>query len=158
MKILGIDPGFGRCGFAVLEKTKTGLDLRTFGTITTAAGLPFEERLVELAADLQHVLNTHHPNIVSVEDLFFAKNVTTGIQVAHARGVILLLSQKFGCRVVHPKPNEIKLAFTGNGAADKAEMKKMAQMQFGLEKNPKIDDAADAIAAAMWAAQTLAIG
>ena len=152
MKILGVDPGFGRCGFAVLDVTnKAKPELCAFGTITTEPNSPFPARLHELAEDFEYLFKKWKPEVVSIEDLFFGKNTTTALRVAGARGVILLLSERAGCRVVEPKPVELKLSFTGNGKANKAEMKKMAKLQFGLEKTPKIDDAADAIAAAMWA-------
>lgn len=152
MKILGVDPGFGRCGFAILDASnKSKPTLCAFGTITTEPNSPFPARLHELATDFESLFKKWEPEVVSIEDLFFGTNTTTAMRVAGARGVILLLAERAGCRVVEPKPVELKLSFTGNGKANKAEMKKMAKLQFGLEKNPKIDDAADAIAAAMWA-------
>ncbi len=149
MKILGIDPGYDRCGFAVLD----GEDLQTFGTMVTDRNQTFSERLAELAMDFQALLQKYRPDVVAIEDLFFGQNVTTGIKVAEARGVMLYLAQKSGCRVLEPKPVEIKQSFTGNGKATKAEMKKMCCLQFGLDDLPKIDDAADAIGAAMWASR-----
>ncbi len=152
MKILGIDPGYGRCGFAVLDASNRAKpELLTFGTITTEPNSPYPARLFELAEDIESLLKKWEPEVVSIEDLFFGRNTTTALKVAGARGVILLLSEKNQCRVVEPKPVELKLSFTGNGKADKAEMKKMARLQFKLDQNPKIDDAADAIAAAVWA-------
>lgn len=149
MKILGIDPGYDRCGFAVLD----GEDLKNFGTIVTDRKQDFASRLVELADDFQALLDKHKPEVVSIEDLFFGTNVTTAIKVAEARGVMLYLAQKSGCRILEPKPVEIKQSFTGNGKASKAAMKKMCCLQFGLENVPKIDDAADAIGAALWASR-----
>ncbi len=151
MKILGIDPGFGRCGFAIIDaKKKSDPELLSFGTITTKPNSPYPERLSELAEDIQSLLQKWQPEVVSVEDLFFGRNTTTALKVAGARGVILLLAERSSCRVMEPKPVEIKQSFTGNGKAGKSEMKKMARLQFNLEQNPKIDDAADAIAAAVW--------
>lgn len=157
MKVLGIDPGFGRCGYAVLEKTQKKTELVSCGTIVTDPKTPYVDRLVELAADMQTILDRCNPDIVSVEDLFFVQNITTGIQVAQARGIILLLAAQKGCEVVAPKPVEIKSCLTGNGKASKAEMKKMVQAMFSLKKSPKIDDAADAIGAAFWAFQNAKI-
>ncbi len=152
MKILGIDPGFGLCGFAVIKTcAKSEPELQTFGVITTKPQTNFSERLIEIADDFQHLLEKHQPDIVSIEDLFFAKNVTTGLQVAQVRGIIIYLAKKFGCQIVEPKPVEVKSSFTGNGKASKTEMKKMAKMMFNLEQNPRIDDAADAIAVALFA-------
>ena len=155
MKILGVDPGFGRCGFAILDATdKAKPSLCTFGTIATEPHSPFPARLHELAEDFEKLFAQWKPEVVSIEDLFFGTNTTTAMRVAGARGVILLLAERAGCRVVEPKPIELKVSFTGNGKASKSEMKKMVKLQFCLEKNPKIDDAADAIAAAMWAVRS----
>ncbi len=155
MKILGVDPGFGRCGFAILDATdKAKPSLCTFGTIETEPHSPFPARLHELAEDFEKLFAQWKPEVVSIEDLFFGTNTTTAMRVAGARGVILLLAERAGCRVVEPKPIELKVSFTGNGKASKSEMKKMVKLQFCLEKNPKIDDAADAIAAAMWAVRS----
>ena len=152
MKILGIDPGYGRCGFAVLDATnKSKPELLTFGTITTEPNSPYPARLQEIASDIQSLLDKWKPEVISIEDLFFGSNTTTAMKVAGARGVILFLAERAGCRVVEPKPVEMKVSFTGNGKADKTEMKKMACIQFKLEITPKIDDAVDAIAAAVWA-------
>ncbi len=155
MKILGIDPGFGLCGFAVLDNSPQlkNPELETFGVIETSAKKPFHDRLLEIAEDFENLLQKHQPEIVAIEDLFFVKNITTGLQVAQARGIIIFLAKKFGCQVLEPKPVEVKSCFTGNGKAKKSEMKKMAKIIFGLAQNPQIDDAADAIAVAYFACQ-----
>ncbi|PID70638.1 crossover junction endodeoxyribonuclease RuvC [bacterium DOLZORAL124_38_8] len=153
MKILGIDPGFGRCGYAVVESNDQHERLIRFGTIVTDPKTSFNERLAELEADIQSILKAENPDVLSVEDLFFVQNITTGIQVAQARGVILLAAHKYGCQIVEPKPVELKQSFTGHGKASKADMKRMAQKQFNLPNSPQIDDAADAIAAALWGIQ-----
>ena len=163
MKILGIDPGFGLCGFAVLESRcapqgggeKSDPELKTFGVISTKPQTNFAERLIEIADDIEHLLEKYQPDILSIEDLFFAKNVTTGLQVAQVRGIIIYLAKKFGCQIIEPKPVEVKSSFTGNGKATKSEMKKMAKMMFHLKQNPQIDDAADAIAVALFATQRI---
>ena len=155
MKILGIDPGFGRCGYAILKSNNNGEILTRFGTIVTDQKNSFVERLAELDADIQSILKSEKPDVLSIEDLFFVQNITTGIQVAQARGVILLAAQKFGCQIVEPKPVELKQSFTGNGKASKSEMKRMVEMKFNLSDSPQIDDAADAIAAAEWAIQAV---
>lgn len=149
MKILGIDPGYGRCGFAILEKDKKkNLTLKTCGVITTKSQTDFAPRLLEIAEDFEQIFEKWSPDIVSIEDLFFVENVTTGMQVAQVRGVLLYLAHKFGAQIHEPKPVEIKQTMTGNGKATKTEMKKMVQIVFHLESSPRIDDAADAIAAA----------
>jgi crossover junction endodeoxyribonuclease RuvC len=155
MKIIGIDPGFGLCGFAILEikKNKNNPKLINFGVIKTKPQTNFASRLLEIAEDFEHLLKKHQPQILSIEDLFFVQNVTTGMNVAHVRGVILFLAHKFGLKIVEPKPVEVKHSFTGNGKASKTEMKKMAQILFNLKKSPKTDDSADAIAVAYFATQ-----
>ncbi|MBT3348826.1 crossover junction endodeoxyribonuclease RuvC [bacterium] len=151
MKILGVDPGYGRCGFAILDDEKLG----RFGVISTEPGKNLADRLVELAGDFEEILKTENPDVVSIEDLFFVQNITTGIQVAEARGILIFLAKKAGCQIVEPKPVEIKKSFTGNGSANKSEMQKMARLNFGLDRNPKLDDATDAIAAAFFAVRTV---
>ena len=151
--ILGIDPGYGTCGFAVLKKNKSEIKLKTFGIIKTAPQSNFADRLHEIANDFESLLNKYKPNLVAIEDLFFVQNITTGIQVAEVRGVLLFLAKKFGCLLSEPKPVEVKNTFTGNGKASKSDMKKMAQLLFNLKKIPQIDDAADAIAVAFFAGQ-----
>lgn len=153
--ILGIDPGYGTCGFAVIQKEKNKLSLLDYGTITTQPQAYFPNRLEEIAQDIQYLLNEYKPKIVGIEDLFFAQNVTTGLQVAEVRGIISLLSHQAGAQIIEPKPVEVKNSFCGNGKASKRDMKKMAQITFSLDKKPKVDDAADAIAVAHFAATTL---
>jgi len=153
MKILGIDPGYGLCGFALIEKEKSKLTLATCGVFRTKPKTNFADRLCEIADDFASLLKKYKPDVVSIEDLFFVKNVTTGLQVAQVRGILVLLSQKAGARVVEPKPVEVKSCFTGSGKATKCDMKKMAKMIFKLKSAIHVDDAADAIAVAYWAAQ-----
>ena len=143
------------CGFAVLNTKKGEISLETFGVMKTKPNSNFSDRLLEIADDFRALLKKHNPDIVSIEDLFFVQNVTTGIQVAQVRGVLLLLAHQHGARIAEPKPVEIKQCFTGNGKAGKLEMKKMAQLMFQLEKAPKLDDGVDAIGAAFYAAQNV---
>ncbi len=153
MIILGIDPGYERCGFAVLEKSGSQLSLLNFGIIKTSAQKDFSNRLLEISEDFQSLLDKYKPQVVSIEDIFFVQNVTTGIKVAEVRGALIYLAKKQGCQLCEPKPVEVKSAFTGNGKASKPEMQKMAQMTFQLDQTPKLDDAADAIAVGFWAVQ-----
>lgn len=155
MIILGIDPGYGRCGYAVLQKKSHDMELLDYGTIKTKTVEYFPLRLEEIANDFVFLLKKYKPNILSIEDLFFVNNVTTGLKVSQVRGVLMLLAHQHGLRVIEPKPVEIKICFTGNGQASKADMKRMAQIQFKLESKPKVDDAADAIATAFYAIQTI---
>jgi len=152
MNILGIDPGFDRCGFAILKisKEKKSPELLAFGVIKTDKKQSFNERLEEIGKDIDQLLQKYNPEKLSMEDLFFIQNISTGIRVAQVRGMILFLAQKKGINIVEPHPTEMKLAFTGNGKATKQEMKKMAQLIFSLQITPQLDDAADAIAAAYY--------
>jgi crossover junction endodeoxyribonuclease RuvC len=156
MKILGIDPGFGLCGFAIIEKEKNNtLKLESFGVIKTKPQKDFSIRLSEIAEDFQFLLKKHNPDVLSMEDLFFVQNITTGLNVSQVRGVLLYLAHTSGLRIVEPKPVEVKHCFTGNGKATKGEMKKMAQIIFQLDASPRTDDSADAIAVAYFAAQNM---
>lgn len=150
MRILGIDPGLGRCGFGLIE-AGVGRDSRAldFGVITTKVDAPIPARLLELYESLHEVFEEAQPDVISVERLFFAKNITTGIVVAEARGVVLLVAEQMGVPAYEYTPNEIKMTLTGYGAATKTQMQEMVRTQLGLEKKPKPDDAADALAAAI---------
>ena len=152
MIILGIDPGYDRCGFAVLDATSRSKPwLKTFGIIKTDKKDDFQVRQAEVAHDFEALLAAHKPEIVSIEDLFFVQNVTTGMKVAQIRGIISYLAHKAGAKVVEPKPVEIKQSFCGDGKADKKQMQEMARILFDLKKGPTVDDSADAIGAAFWA-------
>lgn len=150
MIILGIDPGYGRCGYAVLEQKNNDMQLLDYGTIKTEPAEYFPLRLEEIADDFVFLLKKYKPDLLSIEDLFFVTNVTTGLKVSQVRGILMLLAHQHGAKVVEPKPVEIKSFFTGNGKASKADMKRMAQSQFNLPAKLKLDDAADAIAAALY--------
>lgn len=145
MKILGIDPGIGICGFGLIEDDKA-LD---FGVVTTVIGAPLPSRLKELYEGLTEVIETAKPDVVSVEKLFFSKNITTGISVAEARGIVLLVAEQHKVPVFEYTPNEIKKTLTGYGSAKKGQIQEMVKIHLGLEARPKPDDAADALAAAI---------
>ncbi len=150
MKILGIDPGLGRCGFGLIEtKTRSGVKALDFGVVTTTVDAPLPTRLLELYDSLVEVFEETKPEIVGIEKLFFAKNITTGIAVAEARGIVLLVAAQRGLKVFEYTPNEIKKSLTGYGAATKTQISEMVRIHLGLEKKPKPDDAADALAAAI---------
>ncbi len=153
MKVIGIDPGFGRCGFAVLSGTLQQMAHSTHGVITTPTGLPFPERLAEIAQDFQHLLSTHRPDRLVIEDLFVQRNVTTVMRVSQVRGVLIYLAHQHGLEIWQPKPLELKMAFCGHGRATKADMKHMAQQVFrGLDLHPT-DDSVDALALAWFGLQ-----
>lgn len=150
MRILGIDPGIGICGFGLIE-TSSRAEARAldYGAVTTTVDAPMPERLKELYESLKLVFEQTKPEVVAVEKLFFAKNITTGIAVAEARGVILLVAEQYGAKIREYTPNEIKKALTGYGSATKTQMGEMARVHLGLKVKPKPDDAADALAAAV---------
>ncbi|MBR2836945.1 crossover junction endodeoxyribonuclease RuvC [Candidatus Saccharibacteria bacterium] len=150
MKILGIDPGIGICGFGLIETTtRAESHALDYGAVTTVVDTPMPSRLKELYESLRIVFEETKPEVVAIEKLFFSKNITTGIAVAEARGVILLVAAQFGVPIREYTPNEIKKALTGYGSATKAQMQEMTRLHLGLTKKPQPDDAADALAAAI---------
>ena len=150
MKILGIDPGIGICGFGLIEvKTRANAKALDYGVVTTTIGAPLPGRLKELYDSLREVFEQTKPDVVSVEKLFFSKNITTGIAVAEARGLVLLVAEQNGLPIFEYTPNEIKKTLTGYGSAGKPQMEEMVRVHLGLDKKPKPDDAADALAAAI---------
>ena len=144
-RILGIDPGTGICGFGVLEG-RTALD---FGVITTPAHTPLPERLLDIYESLQEIITADQPEVVAIEKLFFKQNITTGITVAEARGVVILVARQHNLPIYEYAPNEIKKALTGYGMADKKQMQEMVRQHLNLETAPQPDDAADALAVAI---------
>lgn len=148
-RILGIDPGFGRVGWGVVEKRGGDWVHVAHGCIETDASAAFVDRLKVIESELQSVLEQYAPTIAAVEELFFVKNVTTGINVGQARGVILLTLAHAGLPIHEHTPKEIKQAVTGYGSADKGQMQTMIKLQLQLKDVPKPDDAADALAVAL---------
>ena len=150
MKILGIDPGLGRCGFGLIEtSSRAGARALDYGVVTTTVDLDLPSRLLELYDSVVEVFEETKPEIVAIEKLFFAKNITTGIAVAEARGIVLLVAAQKNLPVYEYTPNEIKKSLTGYGAATKTQISEMVRVHLNLEKKPKPDDAADALAAAI---------
>lgn len=145
MKILGIDPGIGICGFGLIE----GNEALDFGVVTTKIRAPLPSRLKELYDGLTQIFDELKPDVVSVEKLFFSKNITTGISVAEARGIVLLVAEQHNVEVFEYTPNEIKKTLTGYGSAKKGQIQEMVKLHLKLETRPKPDDAADALAAAI---------
>jgi crossover junction endodeoxyribonuclease RuvC len=150
-KILGLDPGYDRLGFGVIEISRGKTQVLDFGVITTHKGLEFGERLLQIFEDLEEILKTHKPNIISVEKLYSTVNQKTVMNVAEARGVARLVAAKHGLKFLEFNPNQIKSAVAGNGSADKKGVQKMVAMILGLPRAPKPDDAADALAIALTA-------
>ena len=149
-RILGIDPGTGICGFGVIEIGSGGKP-RTLdnGVIATPPHTPLEDRLLDIYDSLKEIIAENHPDVVSIEKLFFSKNITTGISVAEARGVVILVCKQHYLPIYEYTPNEIKKSLTGYGSADKKQMQEMVRLHLGLNSVPQPDDAADALAAAI---------
>ena len=149
-RILGIDPGTGILGFGVVD-CDVGKPLRmvTGGVISTPAHTPIEIRLEEIFNGLNEIISETKPDEVSIEKLFFTRNVTTAISVAQARGVVILAAQIKKIPIYEYTPNQIKQTLTGYGGADKKQMQEMVRTQLNLQQIPKPDDAADALASAI---------
>lgn len=144
-RILGIDPGIGICGFGLIDGTK----ILDFGVVTTPINSPLPGRLKELYESLTEVFEQTKPDVASVEKLFFSKNITTGITVAEARGIVLLVAEQHKVPVFEYTPNEIKKTLTGYGSAKKRQVQEMVKLHLSLDNIPKPDDAADALATAI---------
>ena len=154
MRILGIDPGYGITGFGLVEANRGSCTLLRCGAITTPAGMDFSARLEIIYEDMRQLLETTKPEAVAIEELFFGQNVTTGIGVAQSRGVILLAIRQAGLSVHQYKPMQVKQAVVGYGNATKHQVQDMTKRLLRLEKLPKPDDAADAIAIALCHARS----
>lgn len=150
MKILGIDPGTGICGFGVIEIDKANRPtMLDNGVISTPPHTPLPDRLLDIYESLHEIIELNHPDVISIEKLFFSKNITTGISVAEARGIVLLVARQKNLPIFEYTPNEIKKTMTGYGSADKKQMQEMVRLHLNLSSVPKPDDAADALAAAI---------
>ena len=154
MRILGIDPGYGITGFGVIESQRGSNTLLRCGAITTPAGMEFPARLEIIYEDMRCLLETVKPEAVAIEELFFGQNVTTGIGVAQSRGVILLAVRQADVPIFQYKPMQVKQAVVGYGNATKHQVQDMTRRLLRLEKMPKPDDAADAIAIALCHARS----
>lgn len=154
MRIIGIDPGYAIVGYGVLDYQGSRFTPVEYGAITTPAGLPLEQRLEMIYTGMNEVMGRTAPEAMAVEQLFFTKNQTTGIAVAQARGVILLCAQQHGVPVYEYTPLQVKQAVVGYGKAVKNQVMEMTRRLLGLEKVPKPDDTADALAIAICHAHT----
>ncbi len=148
MKIIGIDPGFGRIGFGIIEKTNQ-VSYITSGIISTPKQENLYNRLNEIEKDLDSILKKHKPKLAVIEKLYFNKNTTTAMQVSEARGVICNLINKHGIQIQEITPTQIKSTLTGNGRATKGQVQKMVEINLKIQKIQAIDDALDALAAAL---------
>lgn len=149
MRILGIDPGTGILGFGVIDSDGRNAKLVDGGVIRTKVHQPEPERLEIIFNSLKEVIKTNKPDVLSVEKLFFASNVTTAMSVAQARGIVLLLGQQNKLPIFEYTPLQIKMALTGYGKADKKQIQEMVRIILKQKEIPKPDDCADALAAAI---------
>ncbi len=149
MIILGIDPGLAIVGWGVVEYKNTRFRTVAYGSIQTPAGMRTEERLKKIYEGICELIKTYRPEAMAIEELFFNTNITTGIRVAEARGVILLCAEQAGIPIQEYTPLQVKQAVVGYGRADKKQVITMVTMLLGLQKPPKPDDTADALAIAI---------
>lgn len=154
MRILGIDPGIATVGFGVVDSEKNRFRYVTCGVITTPAHTPLSERLDQIYSDLEQLFDALRPEQISIEELFFNTNITTGISVAHGRGVILLAAYRHGIPVYEYTPLQVKQAVVGYGRAEKRQVIDMVRRLLNLPAPPKPDDAADAVALALCHARS----
>lgn len=149
MRILGIDPGTGILGFGVVDMKGDKAQLVDGGVIKTPPHTPHDERLEEIFDGLTEIIAATKPDVVSIEKLFFSRNITTAMTVAEARGVAILTARKAGLPVFEYNPMQIKQTLTGYGKADKKQVQEMVRISLRLTEVPKPDDCADALAAAI---------
>ena len=154
MRILGVDPGIATVGFAVLDAEKRSQRLLTCGVITTPAKTQLSSRLDQIYRDLNELIAQFHPEVMAVEELFFNTNITTGIAVAHGRGVILCTIEKMQLPVYEYTPMQVKQAVVGYGLAEKRQVMDMTRHLLRLKAVPRPDDAADALALAICHARS----
>lgn len=154
MRIMGIDPGIATIGFGVVDSEKNSQKLIQCGVITTPPHVSLSSRLGQIYEDMCQLLDLFKPDAVSIEELFFNTNITTGIAVAHGRGVILLACQTAGVKIYEYTPLQVKQAVVGYGRAEKAQVMDMVKRICGLSSPPKPDDAADAVALALCHARS----
>ncbi len=154
MRILGIDPGIAIVGFGLIESNRGSVRMLQYGAVTTEAGLPLATRLVQIENDMTALIAQLKPDEIAVEELFFSKNITTGIAVAHGRGVILCTAEQLGVPIFEYTPMQVKQAVAGYGLADKKQVMDMTKRLLKLKAVPKPDDAADALAIAICHARS----
>lgn len=154
MLILGIDPGYAIVGFGLVESQGAKQKLVACGAINTPAGVRLSARLWQINKDLEELITQFKPDALAIEELFFNNNVTTGIGVAQARGVILMTAEKMGLPIYEYNPSQVKQAVVGYGKAEKKQVMDMTKRLLGLSAVPKPDDAADAVAIALCHARS----
>ena len=156
MIVLGIDPGTAALGYGIVESARGRLREIDHGVLSTSPDVSLPDRLLAIHALVDELIDSHRPDVLAVERLFFSRNVQTAFGVGQARGVVLLAAAQHRVPVREATPNEVKSAIAGYGAADKEQVQRMVQMVLGMAELPRPDDAADALAIAVWAANTAA--
>ena len=154
LRILGIDPGLATVGFSIVDVEKSKMKLVTCGVISTPAHTSLSSRLDRIFEDMNELISSFSPDVMSIEELFFNTNITAGIAVAHARGVILLSAYRAGVQVFEYTPLQVKQAVVGYGRAEKNQVIDMVRRILALPAAPKPDDAADAVALAICHARS----
>lgn len=149
MKILGIDPGMAIVGYSIVDYGGKNIELEHSGSIQTPKGERESARLLEIFNDMTSIVEKYKPDVCAIEKLFFFRNQTTVMPVAHARGVILTVLEKFGIPIYEYTPMEVKQILTGYGRASKKEVEQMVKIALESEKLPKLDDTVDSIAIAI---------
>lgn len=155
MRILGIDPGVAIVGFGVIDVDRGQQRVVQYGAINTEAGLPLATRLLQIGRDLTKLIELFEPDEIAVEELFFSKNITTGIAVAHSRGVILYTAEHLQIPIFEYTPMQVKQAVAGYGLAEKKQVMDMVRRLLNLKTLPRPDDAADALAVAICHARSV---
>jgi len=153
LRILGIDPGFGRSGYGVIDAIAGHHTALEYGCVETAPHTPTGLRLREIFEKMTAIMTTYQPDVVAIEQLFFARNVTTALTAAEARGVVVVAAQLADIPQVEYTPLQVKQAVVGYGRADKRQVQEMVRILLGLRELPRPDDAADALAVALTHAQ-----
>lgn len=154
MVILGIDPGYGLIGYGVLNKEGHKLDVIDYGAISTPKDMPMSMRLQIIYESMLMLIDKYKPEEVGIEKLYWGRNITTAIPVAQARGVIILALQQRGVKIYEYTPLQVKSALVGTGRAEKSQVQYMVKTLLNLQKIPRPDDAADALAMAICHTQT----
>lgn len=154
LRILGVDPGIAIVGFGLIEAENGRARMLQYGAVTTEAGLPLATRLYQIGCDMEELIAQCKPDCIAIEELFFNNNITTGIAVAHGRGVILYSAEKCGVPLYEYTPSQVKQAVVGYGKAEKRQVMDMTKRLLQLKAVPKPDDAADALAIALCHARS----
>ena len=149
MTVLGIDPGYATVGFGIIQGDRARQQVVQYGAIRTEAGGPLAPRLKQIYQDACLLIEQFSPDVIAIEELFFNTNVTTGMAVSQARGVLLLAGETMGVPLFEYTPLQVKQAITGYGRAEKQQMMEMVRRLLGMQQIPRPDDAADALAIAL---------